>query len=181
MIGVPYPWASAEDVYLHTWSWLLGCLLTTVPKPVSGPTTGLGTWVNSAKFSLLIKLKRGLSLILWTSGFKKSMWVSEVLTLKPSDGMRWVVSCFGILWSLLSGFGIPVEVKQLIDGSNLRLYKTDQSKISNSCIHNSKFHCSFYSKSKICNLPFLQLGPSYRHLARQVYLHTSFLYKSWLY
>jgi hypothetical protein len=67
-------------------------------------------------------LNIGLSLILWTVGFLSSAYTIVVVSLNPSDGMSFDVSCLGILWSLFKGLGSPVEDKQLIEVSNGRLY-----------------------------------------------------------
>jgi len=49
--------------------------------------------------------------------------------LNPSDGINWLELCFGTLKSLLSGYGKPVEFKQLIAGSNSLLYKLNRLQI----------------------------------------------------
>ena len=114
----PYPWALPVEVSLQSLSWPCGCLDTTVPNPVWGPLTGLSTRANSAILYLWIILRIGFSYILWVFGFNKSVWLVLLISLYPSEGINWVVSCLGWRLILFSGWGRPVELRQLIDGSN---------------------------------------------------------------
>ena len=130
----------------------IGALLTLSPR------------FKSARLYLWIILRIGFSVILCSFGSMKSCLIVVFFSLNPSFGVTWSELCFGTLLILANGFGRPVELRQLIDGSysrmillsGLRRYSYSWASLSSYQLSIMKARVSLFSKIKpnaSCNLP----------------------------